>query len=143
MKKEIKVRLIKHITFLEDEIQDYENFKTLSWMEYNTARDKRRNVERWIENIVNSSIDIAKIILVSENLPFPDTYREIVNSLSLVSGFDKKIVEKLAELVKFRNIIAHEYLDLRWNFINRFIHETELLYKNLLEKVKEYIGKNV
>ncbi len=37
MKKEIKVRLIKHITFLEDEIQDYENFKTLSWMEYNTA----------------------------------------------------------------------------------------------------------
>lgn len=143
MKREIKVRLIKHITFLEDEIQDYENFKTLSWMEYNTVRDKRRNVERWIENIVNSSIDIAKIILVSENLPLPDTYREIVNSLSLVSGFDKKIVEKLAELVKFRNIIAHEYLDLRWNFINRFIHETELLYKNFLEKVKEYIGKNV
>lgn len=143
MKKEIKVRLIKHITFLEDEIQDYENFKTLSWMEYNTARDKRRNVERWIENIVNSSIDIAKIILVSENLPLPDTYREIVNSLSLVSGFDKKIVEKLAELVKFRNIIAHEYVDLRWNFINRFIHETELLYKNFIEKVKEYIGKNV
>ena len=143
MKKEIKVRLIKHITFLEDEIQDYENFKTLSWMEYNTVRDKRRNVERWIENIVNSSIDIAKIILVSEDLPLPDTYREIVNSLSLVSSFDKKIVEKLAELVKFRNIIAHEYLDLRWNFINRFIHETELLYKNFLEKVKEYIGKNV
>lgn len=143
MKKEIKVRLIKHITFLEDEIQDYENFKTLSWMEYNTVRDKRRNVERWVENIVNSSIDIAKIILVSENLPLPDTYREIVNSLFLVSCFDKKIVEKLAELVKFRNIIAHEYLDLRWNFINRFIHETELLYKNFLEKVKEYIRKNV
>jgi len=143
LKKEIKVRLIKHITFLEDEIQDYENFKTLSWMEYNTVRDKRRNVERWIENIVNSSIDIAKIILVSENLPLPDTYREIVNSLSLVADFDIKIVEKLAELVKFRNIIAHEYLDLRWNFINRFIHETELLYKNFLEKVKEYIGKNV
>jgi len=143
LKKEIKVRLIKHITFLEDEVQDYENFKTLSWMEYNTVRDKRRNVERWIENIVNSSIDIAKIIIVSENLPLPDTYREIVNSLSFVSGFDIKIVEKLAELVKFRNIIAHEYLDLRWNFINRFIHDTELLYKNFLEKVKEYIGKNV
>lgn len=141
MKKEVKARIIKHITFLEAELADYSNFRTLSWEEYNTQRDKRRNVERWIENIVNSSIDITKIILTVENLPLPDTYKEIVNSLALVQGFDKEDMERLSEWVKFRNILIHEYLDIKWSFINRFIHETELQYKNFLEKVKEYIEK--
>jgi len=141
LKKEVKARIIKHITFLEAELADYSNFRTLSWEEYNTQRDKRRNVERWIENIVNSSIDITKIILTVENLPLPDTYKEIVNSLALVQGFDKEDMERLSEWVKFRNILIHEYLDIKWSFINRFIHETELQYKNFLEKVKEYIEK--
>jgi len=141
LRNEAKARLIKHITFLETERADYKKFKSLSWQEYNVDRDKRRNVERWIENIVNSSIDIAKIILTSENLSLPDTYKEIVNSLALVQGFDKENMAKLSEWVKFRNILVHEYLDIKWSFINRFIKEAEPLYKNFLEKVKEYIEK--
>ncbi len=139
LKREIKVRLIKHITFLENELEDYESFKPLSREEYNKERDKRRNVERWIENIINSSIDIAKIILASESLSLPDTYKEIVISVSLVPGFDKENMERISERVKLINIITHEYLDIRWNSIKRFIQETEPIYKNFLKKVKEYI----
>ena len=113
MKREIKVRLIKHITFLENELEDFEAFKSLSWEEYQRERSKRRDVERWIENIVNSSIDISKIILVSEKVSLADTYRELVASLSLIPGFSKEDMETLAEWVRFRNIIAHEYLDIR------------------------------
>ncbi|MBM4323420.1 MAG: DUF86 domain-containing protein [Deltaproteobacteria bacterium] len=143
MKKEIQTRLIKHITFLEKELEDWESFKSLSWEEYNKDRDKRRNVERWIENIVNSSIDIAKIILASENLPLPDTYKEIIISLSLTSGFDKENIDHLSEWVKLRNIISHEYLDIRWNSIKKFIEETELVYRNFLGNVKKYLEKKL
>ena len=139
MKKEIQVRLIKHITFLEKEIEDWESFRSLSWEEYNKERDKRRNIERWIENIINSSIDIAKIILASENIPLPETYKEIVASLSLSPGFDKENTEHLSEWVKLRNIISHEYLDIRWNSIKKFIEETGPIYRNFLEQVKIYI----
>ncbi len=141
MEREIKTRLIKHIIFLEGELDDYKNFKSLSWDEYNKQRDKRRNVERWIENIVNSSIDISKIILLSENIIIPDTYRDIVSSLSLISGFDKESIQRMAEWVRLRNIISHEYLDIRWNSISRFIQEAEAIYRQFLDKVKEYIDK--
>lgn len=143
MKKEIQVRLIKHITFFERELEDWVSFKSLSWEEYNKERDKRRNVERWIENIVNSSIDIAKIILASENLPLPDTYKEIIISLSLTSGFDKENIDHLSEWVKLRNIISHEYLDIRWNSIKKFIEETELVYRNFFGNVKKYLEKKL
>ena len=143
MREENKVRLVKHITFLEREIQDWESFKSLSWEEYNKERSKRRNVERWIENIVNSSVDIAKIILASENIPLPETYKEIVASLPLIPGFDKETAGHLSEWVKLRNIISHEYLDARWNSIKRFIEETEPVYRIFLDKVKVYIKEKL
>ena len=65
-----KIRLIKHTSSLEKELDDYKNFKPLTWNECSDDRDKRRNVERWIENIVTSSVDIAKLVLVSEKKQF-------------------------------------------------------------------------
>ena len=143
MKREIKVRLIKHIAFLENELQDFESFKSLSWEEYSKERATRRNVERWIENIINSSIDISKTILFSENIPLPDTYKDFVTSISLVSGFNKEDMDTLSEWVRFRNIIAHEYLDIRWASVKKFIQETEALYRNFLDQVKEYLKSQI
>lgn len=143
LKRETKIRLIRHITFLENELKDYKSFKILSWEEYNKERNKRRNVERWIENIVNSSVDIAKIILTAENIPIPETYREIVYSLSLIAGFDKKSMKNLSRWVKLRNIISHEYLDIRWSSIKKFVTETEPLYTDFLHQVKNYLEKKI
>lgn len=139
MRKECLFRLTRHITFLEDELKDHEKFKLLTWEDYNHDRSKRRDVERWVENIVNSCIDIAKTILASEGLPIADTYKEIVVSLSLVPGFEKETMEKLSEWVRLRNIIVHEYLDIRWSFIKRFVLEAKTLYGDFLYRAKKYI----
>ncbi len=142
MKKEIRFRLIKHLTFLETELKDFEVFQTLSWKEYNEDRMQRRNVERWIENIINSSIDLAKIILTSEGRSIPDTYKGIVKNLSLIAQFNEMDMEKLARWVTLRNIISHEYLDIRWSSIQRFISAAKPLYDEFLKKVKNYLQEN-
>lgn len=139
MNKEPLFRLTKHITFFEAELKDYEKFESLSWNEYNQERSKRRDVERWIENIVNSSIDIAKIILSVEGITLADTYKETMVLLSLVPGFDKNEVESLSDWVKLRNIISHEYLDIRWSSIKKFISETKPLYERFLNRLRKYI----
>ena len=139
MRKEVKYRLIKHISFLKNELKDYETFITLTYEEYDQDRNKRRNVERWVENIVNSSIDIARIIIVSEGLTLPDTYKEMINSLSSIPDFNNMNSKKLSGWVKLRNIMGHEYLDIRWPSVKEFISESKLLYENLLECVKRYL----
>ena len=142
MEKEIRFRLIKHLTFLENELKDYETFETLSWKEYNDDRGKRRNVERWIENIINSSIDIAKLILISEGLSLPDTYKDVVKNLSLVANFNVEGVKKLSRWVSLRNIISHEYLDIRWISIQKFISESGLFYEDFLKRVQNYLKEH-
>lgn len=139
LKKEVKYRLIKHSSFLKNELKDHETFINLTYEEYDQDRNKRRNVERWVENIVNSSIDIARIILVSEGLTLPDTYKEMINSLSCIPDFNDMNLKKLSGWVKLRNIMDHEYLDIRWSSIKEFISESKPLYENLLESVKKYL----
>jgi uncharacterized protein YutE (UPF0331/DUF86 family) len=141
LKKEVKYRLIKHISFLKNELKDYETFIPLTYEEYDQDRNKRRNVERWVENIVNSSVDIARIIIVSEGLTLPDTYKEMVNSLSCIPDFNDINSKKLSGWVRLRNIMGHEYLDIRWSSIKDFISESNPLYGNLLKCVKRYLGQ--
>ncbi len=143
MRKEFQQRLLRHINFLEVEIEDYTKFKGLKKKEYITDRDKRRSVERWVENIINSSVDISKIILLLEDINLPDSYKEIVSSVSAVEDLSAVEAEALSNWVKFRNIVTHEYLDIRWASIRKFIDQTNPLYKNFLEKIKGYLEKRL
>lgn len=143
MREELKHRMLKHLNFLEAEMRDYSKFKKLTWLDYTTDADKRRSVERWTENIINSSIDISKNILTLEGINLPDNYKEIVLLTSSVKSFGFDKAELLSQWVKFRNIISHEYLDIRWSSIKRFITETGDLYEDFLEKTKDYLEKKV
>lgn len=137
--KEHKYRLIRYVTFLETEIEDYELFKGMTREDYIHNRSKRRDVERWIENQINVTVDIAKVILVIEYLPIPDTYREIVTNLSVLSAFKKESIERLASWIRLRNIISHEYLDVKWDSIKKFISDGTVLCNDFLQAVRNYI----
>ena len=133
-------RLIRIADFMEMELKEYPAFVSLNQKIYESDAVARRNAERWAENIVNSSIDLAKIILASEKKRIPQTYREILQELSLVNDFDQEAAEKLAQFAKLRNILAHEYLDIRFVQIKKFVQESEPAYRQLLNFVKKFVA---
>jgi len=133
---EERERLIRYIDFLEDELSDFGKFAMVSWKKYQEDRDLRRNLERWIENIVNCSVDIAKVILIVENRGIPSTYREALRELGSTPGFSEELGHNISQWVSLRNILAHDYLDVRWDSIRRFIKSAEPMYRDLIEGVK-------
>lgn len=88
-------------------------------------------MERWIENIVNASIDIAKILLAAAQARVPQTYREILLNLGTLQDFESQAAETLSRFSRFRNILAHEYLDTRWNQIAAFLRKALPHYQEL------------
>ena len=134
-----KERLIRITDFLETELQDYSQFVHITQKEYETHASIRRNTERWVENIVNASIDIAKILIASEKKHIPQTYRQILDELTLLENFDPDTACKLAQFSKLRNILAHEYLDIRFNHIKQFIEQGVSPYTTLVAFVKSLI----
>lgn len=134
-------RLTRALDFLKTELQDFSLYTSITQRVYETDRDKKRALERWVENIVNASIDIAKILLASEQRSIPETYSQVLVKLTTIDGFQEKMAEQLAEFTKLRNILAHEYLDLRFAKIEQFMKVSETIYRDFITAVEEKLKK--
>lgn len=128
--------LSRRLIFLDSELKDSQKFLKLTQFEYEKDNAKRREVERWVENLINAAIDISKTVLASEKQKIPSSYKEILRNISLVTDFPKEMGEQLADWTGLRNILAHEYLDIRWKRIEMFIQKSQPLFGKLIEIVK-------
>lgn len=133
---EDRERLIRYVDFMESELSDFPKFLNINRKAYAEDKNLRRNLERWVENLVNCSLDIAKVILLSEERGIPQTYKEILKELGATEYFDEEFGETLSEWAALRNILAHEYLDVRWNSIKNFIQSAEPVYRRLVTQIK-------
>lgn len=136
---EDKVRLLERIQFLESEFREIEGFKELTLEEYRQDKVKRRNIERWTENIINATIDIAKVVLASEKKEMPRTYEQALSSFGFFIGFEEKEANELSTFARLRNILAHEYLDVTYDRIKKFIIASPPLYEKILNFLSKYI----
>ena len=105
-------RLERIIPFLSEQVSHYEELARITEEEYTNDFMKRGALERWVENIMNSAIDIAKIILASEKHLVPQAYRESMKQAIWTLHLPEEYVEYLDRWVKLRNEFAHEYIDI-------------------------------
>lgn len=140
MRKEDRERLIRLLDYLESEVDEFAMFSDLTWEIYQKDKVKRRNVERWIENIVMSATDLVKVLLASENRPIPDSYKEILYNVGLIVDFDEEFGKRLSRWAGLRNIVVHEYLDIRWKNIKEFIGESEPVFRQLINGMKKILA---
>lgn len=138
LSEESIVKTKERLVFLEEQFKDIERFKKLSFDLYRTDRNERRNVERWIENLVMASLDIAKIILASEKKEIPQSYKDTLKVFAVLY-LDPSMAEKFSQFTELRNIVVHEYIDIRWKRIENFVRESEKIYPQFIEKVKKIV----
>jgi len=79
---------------------------------------------------IESCIDIGSFIISRKGLAVPDTYVEVMEVLGKINVLPKNLTEEFKELVRFRNIIVHDYLYLDY----------EKIYKNLgkIDRLKQF-----
>jgi len=85
-------------------------------------------------------VDIAKIVLESSELPPPNTYRDIVLALPALGVLDEPLAQQLGNMVRLRNIVAHEYLDIRWASLRRFIDEAPAAVEEFMASIERLPG---
>lgn len=136
LSSEDKGNLIKHLVFLENELQELSSFQTITQQQYTQDRTIKRNIERWVETLVMVALDITKIVLSAEKKSVPDSYRDTLRTIGLYY-FDEAFATEFADFAEMRNIVAHEYLDIRWKRIEKFLAQAARLYPRFLTRMKE------
>lgn len=103
---------------IEDKIREIEEFleflsaripKTLE--EYQADLEKKAICERYIEKIVEASVDLAFLIVRHKNIELsPQTTEQNILGILADRGIiSSSLSEKLQDAKGMRNIIAHEY----------------------------------
>ena len=134
--------LRKAIDFLEEQARLYEIYCKTKQDEYKKEIRKRNEVERWVENILNASIDMSKIILGSQKKLIPDTYRGSIQHAVWELKLPNDFIEKFERWVKLRNVLAHEYLDVKWKRISDFIQNSEPYFRSFADAAKKFLEEN-
>lgn len=133
---EERARILEYLRFLENEFSEIGRIQEFSLQDYIQDSFKRKVIERWVENLVMSALDIAKVILASGKREIPQTYKDTLKIFGTLY-VDPSFAEKFSEFASLRNILVHEYLDIKWRRIRNFIDQAERLYPVFIKKVKE------
>lgn len=135
-------KLIPHIEYLEKELLFLELYKKeTDWKVYQSQRSKRLEVERWIDCLINATLDISKMLLTIREEEIPETSREVLFRIGSHIYNKEEEAENFSELAKIRNTLAHRYLDIRWQDIKRFFQIVPKLYPAFLIYIKEELER--
>lgn len=72
----------------------------------------RRAIERYLHLSLEAVLDISDHIIAQEGFRKPEEYREAIEILGEEGILPKPFASKFADAASFRNILAHDYLDL-------------------------------
>jgi uncharacterized protein YutE (UPF0331/DUF86 family)/predicted nucleotidyltransferase len=136
-----RARLGRILDFIDEELKDRDKFLQMDLAQYRSDRDMRRNLDRWAEMLINSAIDIGKIVLAAEHRTAPQTYGQILADLGTVEGF-AEVGGRLHQLAGLRNLLAHEYLDLRFGHVQAFVNSGSQSIGALAEAARGYGGNS-
>ena len=131
--------IMRRLAFIDQEMEDLKACSDLDHRHYETDRIARRNVERIAENIANAAIDVAKIVSAGENLELPATYREAFLQLARAGLIPEELGDEMAHLARARNVLAHHYLDMKWDLIRRFLGDGQSAVDSFAAAIRAYL----
>ena len=134
-----KDRVAKISTFLVNEVHDLEKLIEMNQLVYQQDKNMQRSLDRCVENVANATIDIAKILVSSNKIHLPETYEQMILALQAVDDFDPTHAEALSKSASMRNLLAHQYLDLRFRGIAAFVQKTLPSFKYLCSFLVELL----
>jgi uncharacterized protein YutE (UPF0331/DUF86 family) len=105
-------RLVGYIHELADSLDDWERYRKIPAVRFQTDRDTRNMVLHAMLLAIQSAIDIATEVIVGEGLKRPASYRETFGILESNGILPQDLAKSLSNLAGFRNVLVHIYWDL-------------------------------
>jgi uncharacterized protein YutE (UPF0331/DUF86 family) len=126
---------------LEINIKGLEDKKKVSKEKYLDDRDTRDIVERRFEKAIQASLDIASHIVASEGFREPANYGDLFKILREKDILSGEICDRMIEMAGFRNVLAHEYSDIKDERVYDHLHNLDR-FRNFAKEINKYINEH-
>lgn len=116
-----------------------DNFKEYSRDTVETDLVIRGAVERYLYLVAQSAIDLAEAVISYKKLRKPTTMSESFYILGEEKFIDSELVQEMAKLVGFRNIMAHDYDRVNYDIVYDILQFRLKDIEAFLESVRKII----
>ncbi|MEX1112286.1 MAG: DUF86 domain-containing protein [Candidatus Andersenbacteria bacterium] len=128
-------------------IQDIERIRMLldelSYEELASDEIKGTAAERYLERVVNRSIDINFHIVGETNNAPPDTYTDSFLLLAKIGVLSDELARNVAPAAGVRNILVHEYDDLDMQKFYASLENITKYFPGYIKAVTDFIERSV
>ena len=104
-----KSLILRKLSTLDEYLKQINEYANISSKEYAADWKIQRIVERTLQMMIETCLDVSGHIISDEKLRVPETYADMFRILvenNILKGSQLEAFEKMA---KFRNIIVHDY----------------------------------
>lgn len=133
-------RIQKKLGELEIYVEGLLDKQGISRKEYLDDRDTQDIVERRFEKAIQASLDIVSHIVSSENFREPENYGDLFEILREREILSETISEQMVEMAGFRNVLAHEYSDIRNERVYAHLQNLDR-FRDFASEVHNYVSK--
>lgn len=97
------------ISHIQKYLKLLERYQEFSQKEIEQNPDLRGAVERYLYLAVQATLDLGEAIIAFKGFRRPGTYTDVFYILEEEKFVSTDLSEKLVNMTKFRNVIAHDY----------------------------------
>ena len=132
---EAKISSIKgYIGILE------KNYKHRSQKEIEEDLFLKTSLERHLYLLVQETIGLAEAVVAYREFRRPDSYAaafEILNEENVIS---RQLLEKMKDMVGFRNVVAHDYAKINYDIVYDVLHNKLVDVEQFITEIKKSLN---
>lgn len=101
--------LLRKLTQLEEYVSQIEEYRLVTIEKYRSDWKQQRIIERTLQMMIETCVDIAGHIIADRKFRIPDSYADSFRVLCENKIIPADLCQVMEQISKFRNVIVHNY----------------------------------
>jgi uncharacterized protein YutE (UPF0331/DUF86 family) len=104
-----KTLILRKLAKLDEYLGQIREYANVSMEEYQENWKTQRIIDRTLQIMIETCLDVAGHIISDEEFRVPETYADMFKILAENQIVEKTQLDSLQKMAKFRNIVVHDY----------------------------------
>ena len=130
----------RKLSQLDTYLQQIREFSSISLHEYQGDWKVQRIVERTLQIMIETSVDIANHIISDQGMRSPTSYADTFQILKENSIVTDSLHVSLDKMAKFRNIVVHQYEGVDAGIVLTILKNHLVDFERFRDAVIEYLA---
>jgi len=101
--------ILRKLSELDQYFRQIQEFRQITAAQYSTDWKIQRIIERTLQMMIETCVDIAGHIIADKGYRVARTYADTFRVLHEEKVIDRKLLNALEKMARFRNLLVHQY----------------------------------